>query len=148
MWENVKLNEVKVDGPSPLPEGDFVFQLLPGASTRVRNDVEELVASAAIAEGEYAGRRVFLQYPDPESVDKNGKKRTWSAQALKKLELALGIDANAGEDPAAYLNRAAQMGAVFGATLEKGNYVPAGQTEPRVDLKLFSVRPASVAQAA
>jgi hypothetical protein len=35
---------------------------------------------------------------------------TWSAQALKKLEISLGQDALPGEDTAAYLNRIATNG--------------------------------------
>ena len=145
-WQDLKLADVKPESFPDIPAGDYTFQLLPGASVRTNNfNVEELVVSAAIAEGMEAGRRVFLQYPDPNSVNTNtGKKAAWSAQALKKLEIALGVDQNEGETVIQYLNRAASNGhARFGATMGPANKVRTGETEPRVEFKLFSVTPAA-----
>src|ERR1700684_106355 len=111
-WSDVTLADVKIEEFSQLPLGEFTFALQPGAKVRVNNfGTEEIVAAAAIVEGEYAGRWVFMQYPDPESVNsKTGKKQTWSAQALKKLEIALGTDALPGENSVDYLNRVAGNG--------------------------------------
>jgi len=111
-WNDVKLADVSVETFPEIPTGSYTFTLLPGAITRVNKfGTEELVASAAIAEGPEAGRRVFLQYPDPNSINETtGKKAVWSAQALKKLELALGTDQDPAETPVEYLNRIASNG--------------------------------------
>jgi hypothetical protein len=106
---------------------------------------EELVLSAAITEGPQAGRRVFLQYPDPESVNsQTQKKATWSAQALKKLEIALGVDQGEGEAVVEYLNRVASNGhSHFAMTLGPAKKIRPGETEPRSVAQLFSVGPAA-----
>lgn len=145
-WSDVKLSDIQLEksGFAPLPEGDFTFQLVPGAQYRERNGFTELNLSASIAEGELAGRRVFFSYPDPSSTNAEGKPKTWSKQALKKLQVVLGEEPLEGEDAVEYFNRISSSGvARFGAKLQKGNYIPQGQTEPRVELGLFSVKPAA-----
>lgn len=104
-----------------------------------------MVASAAITDGPNAGRRVFLQYPDPESVNtQTGKKATWSAQALKKLEIALGTDQENGETVVEYLNRVASNGhSKFQMELAPANKIRTGEKAPRIEPKLFSVGPAA-----
>ena len=145
-WENVSLKDVKPEGFTPIPQGTYTFALLPGATTRTNNfGTEELVVSAAIAEGDQAGRRIFLQYPDPQSVNTTtGKTAAWSAQALKKLEIALGIEQAEGESPVEFLNRAAGNGhARFSLTMGPARKVRNGETEPRIEPQLFSVGPAA-----
>lgn len=121
-WETVVLADTKVEKPAPVPVGRYVFTLQPGASYRTNpyNQIQELNVRFDITEGEQAGRPVFVSYPDPTAVSKDkvledgtikhGKPMTWSAQALKKLEIAIGQDALPGEDTAAYLNRVALNG--------------------------------------
>ena len=149
-WTNVTLADIAVEKGefAPLPEGDFTFQLMPGAQYRTRtfqdgNTVTDLNVTAAIAEGDHKGRRVFFNYPDPTSMNKAGKPKSWSTQALKKLEVVLGESALEGEKPADYLNRVAMTGARFGGTLQKGTFVKQGQTEPEAELNIWSVRPAA-----
>lgn len=145
-WDTIKLADVKPESFPEIPAGEYTFTVLPGATTRTNNfGTEELVVSAAIAEGEQVGRRVFLQYPDPESVNsQTGKKASWSAQALKKLEISLGIEQASGETPVEYLNRAASNGhARFKGTMAPANKIRANETEPRIEFKLFSVAPAA-----
>jgi hypothetical protein len=148
-WTNIKFGELEVnDGFPALPEGDFDFQLLPVAQYRTKEfdgkTYQDVNASASFVAGDLQGRRIFFSYPDPTSTNKDGKPKTWSAQMLKKLSIVMGIDIEDGEDPVAYLNRAATTGAArFGGKLQKGRYIPEGQTEPRVELNLFSVRPAA-----
>jgi hypothetical protein len=145
-WESVTLKDVKPEGFSEIPFGTYVFALLPGATTRINNfGTEELVASAAIAEGPEAGRRVFLQYPDPSSVNtQTGKKAAWSAQALKKLEIALGVEQNEGETVTEYLNRVAGNGhSRFSLTLGPARKIRTGESAPRTEPQLFSVGPAA-----
>ena len=154
---DLRLDEVKIEKPAAVPAGDYTWQLLPGALVRINKytEQEELNVSAAIAEGEFAGRRAFWNYPDPTAVSKTGKPMTWSAQALKKLELSLGIDVLPGENAADYLNRVAnsnnnRFGAALVAETRKdatsGEYVPfirTGETEPRTVLSIFSVHAAA-----
>jgi hypothetical protein len=154
---DVKLADVELEKPEPVKAGKYVFQLNPGAQLRINkfNGIEELNVSASIAEGDYAGRRVFWNYPDPTAVSKTGKPMTWSSQAMKKLELALGADSLPGENTVEYFNRAASNGAArFGASLVEetrkdvatGEYVPyirTGETEPRAVFSIFSVVPAA-----
>lgn len=154
---DVKLSDVELEKPAPIPVGQYVFQLNPGAQLRINkyNGIEELNLSASVADGDFAGRRVFWNYPDPTAVSKNGKPMTWSSQAMKKLEIALGADALPGENTVEYFNRVASNGAArFGATLagetrkdvNTGEYVPfvrTGETEPRAVFSIFSVVPAA-----
>lgn len=138
-WESIKLADISATDFPEIPTGTYTFSLLPGASTRINKfQTEELVVSAAITDGPEAGRRVFLQYPDPESVNsETGKKATWSAQALKKLEIALGIDQAEGETPVEFLNRVAGNGhSTFQLTI--GPNPKNGKIGPN----LFSVAPA------
>ena len=111
-WENVVLADTKMDKPPAVPAGNYVFTLQPGASYRENpyNKVQELNVRFDVTEGEFAGRPVFVSYPDPTALNKKGEPMTWSAQALKKLEISLGQDALPGEDTAAYLNRIALNG--------------------------------------
>src|SRR5271169_5873766 len=109
----LRLDEVKIEKPQQPPAGDYTWQLLPVAQVRINKYTgqEELNLSAAIAEGDYAGRREFWNYPDPTVVSKNGKSMAWSAQAMKKLELALGVDILPGQSTVDFFNQVAQSGA-------------------------------------
>lgn len=111
-WEAISLADTQLEKPSPVPAGKYVFTLQPGAQYRTNkyNNIEELNVRFDISEGDLSGRPMFVNYPDPTAVGKNGKPLAWSAQALKKLEIALGVDALPGEDPAAFLNRVALQG--------------------------------------
>lgn len=151
-WQQVKLSDIQVEktGFAPIPEGDYVFQVLPGAQYRTKqfgdgNTVTELNFRAAIVEGDNKGRQTFVTYPDPSSTNRDGKPKTWVRQAFKKLEVVLGVDAFADEDYTTYLNRVALQGARFGGKLEKNKkgYTKPGQTEPETELNLWSVRPAA-----
>lgn len=145
-WNDVKLADVQPESFKSIPEGEYTFSLLPGATVRENNfGTEELVVSAAISEGDQSGRRVFLQYPDPSSVNsKSGKKADWSAQALKKLEIALGAEASDTETATEFLNRVASNGhSHFKMTMAPSNKVRNNETEPRIEPKLFSVCPSA-----
>lgn len=143
-WESITLADVKPEAFPEIPPGRYKFSLLPGATTRQNNfGTEELVVSAAISEGPQAGRRVFLQYPDPTSVNSTtGKTAKWSAQAVKKLEISLGAEQNDGESVTQYLNRVASNGhGHFEMDMAPANKIRANETEPRIEAKLFSVGP-------
>ena len=109
-FEQVLLADVKIEKMPPIPVATYVFQLQPGAQYRInekKGNLQELNVRFDVVGGELAGRVAWASYPDPTAKDKNGKSMAWSAQALKKLELALGTDSLPGEDPATYLNRVA-----------------------------------------
>lgn len=148
-WETVLPGEIEVnDGKFAelSPEQGITSQLLPVAMYREgRGGIQELVTRAAIMEGPQKGRQFFLQYPDPTVLDEGGKPRFgWAAKAAKKLILALGIDEVEGEDFKSTLNRAASNGhSTFKIDLAPGNYIPQGQTTPKVEPKLFTVQPAA-----
>jgi hypothetical protein len=150
-WANVKLSDIQVEksGFAPLPEGDVVLQLVPGAEYKSKtfddgNTVTDLNVQASIAEGDNKGRRVFIRFPDSTSKNKEGKLKTWSKQSLKMLQIALGVDPFEGETPAEYLNRVATTEAArFGATLKKGRFIKTGNTEPEVEVGLFSFKAAA-----
>lgn len=156
-WESVTLADTKIERPAPVPAGRaYVFTVQPGASYRVNpyNNIQELNVRFDVSEGEFAGRPVFVSYPDPTAVGKPkedgtpGKPMTWSAQALKKLEIALGQDAFPGEDTASYLNRVALNGnARITADMLPGNTFKDKKTghEKTEDPKfgIFTVSPAA-----
>jgi hypothetical protein len=132
-----------------LAAGDYVFQLLPTAEYRTNkyNGVEELNLSASVAEGDSKGRRIFWNYPDPTSLNKEGKPLSWSGQAMKKLEVTLGEDSLPGESTKDYFNRVAATGNArftgsWGPNAKKP-YTPAGSDTPRNELNVFSVKPAA-----
>lgn len=147
-WSDVKLADVKVED-TQFPDiiaGTYTMTLQPGAHTRVNKfGTEELVIAAEIQDGPSAGRWTFLQYPDPTSVNETtGKAASWSAQALKKLEAALGIEQEETETPVEFLNRVANNGhAKFSLTFGPAKKIRIGETEPRIQPQLFSVAPAA-----
>lgn len=148
-FNEVILADIELEkGPAAVTPGAYVLSLLPGAQIRVneyRGGEEELNLSFAIAEGEYSGRRLFASFPDPTAIatkGKNaGKPKTWSKQAMKKLQVSLGYDPNPGETPVDYFNRVAEGGnARVTATIT--NYTAEGK-EPKAEISLFSFGPAA-----
>jgi hypothetical protein len=149
-WEQVTLYDVKLDKPPAVPAGSYVFTLQPGASYRQNpyNGIQELNVRFDVTEGEFAGRPVFVSYPDPSAIDGKGKPMTWSTQALKVLEISLGVDSLPGEDTAAYLNRVALNGnARITAPLLVGkNYIDKKTGQERTEdpkFGIFKVAPAN-----
>jgi hypothetical protein len=145
-FETVVVADVKLEKNIPSP-GEYVFQLMPGANERPNkfNGVNELHLSAAVAEGDQAGKRIFWQYPDPTATDKSGKPMAWSSQAMKKLQLCLGIDELPGETFPEYFRRVSANGAArFGATVDKNIYVKDGkEVEGDPKFNIFSVKAAA-----
>lgn len=131
-----------------LPVGEYVGVLLPGAEERVNkyNGITELNLSAAVAEGELAGRRVFWTYPDPTAISKkNNKPMDFSSQAMKKLEIALGVDSLPGETFPEYFRRVGSTGSSrFGFTMVPNKYVKDGkEVEGDPAFGIFSVKAAA-----
>lgn len=146
----VKLDEVQLEQKDfSVPAGTYVFQVRPGAEVRTNKftGIEELNLGFTIAEGDLAGRVVWQSYPDPSAITQKGKNAgkpmTWSAQALKKLSVVLGIDPLPGENSVDYFNRVALDNARFTGKMQAGNYIPEGDTEPKVEFAIFDVKPAA-----
>lgn len=156
-WEQVSLSDTKLDKPAAVPAAQgVIFTLQPGAQYRINqyNGIQELNVRFDVSEGDFTGRPLFVSYPDPTAVSKAkadgtpGKPMTWSAQALKKLEIALGVDALPGEDPASYLNRVATQGnaRVKGDILPGRSYIDSKTGEQKTEdpkLGIFTFSPAA-----
>jgi hypothetical protein len=135
-WSTINFKEVNPATVDVIPEGTYTFRLNNGAKYA---DSQAILASATIeSDGEFRGKRVLFSYPDPESLDKNGKVQDWSKVAFKRLEVALGQDVEDGEDPVAYLNRVA--GGVFmaGVKVREDN-----SGTKRSNLQILNVKPAA-----
>jgi len=150
-FETVLASEVKIEKNIP-PVGKYVFQLVPYVDERPNRNtgVMELNLSAAVAEGEHAGKRVFWAYPDPEAIQKQGKNAgkpmSFSAQAMKKLEIALGVDSLPGETFPEYFRRVSVNGAArFGASIDANKYLDksGNQVEGDPRFNIFSVEAAA-----
>jgi len=145
-FNDVLLADIELDKSGvQIPLGTYVFSLAPGSAYRPNkfSGVEELNVRFIVAEGDHQGKGIFQSYPDPTAVSKNGKSMAKFAQALKKLEIAIGIDAMPGEDTAAYLNRVATTGARVTADVVKDRFIKEGETEPKAVFGIWTVRPAA-----
>lgn len=107
-WQNIDLTTINPQ-LEILPSKTFTFTVLPGAKYDDRDPDNISVNVAVVNDSEFSGRRLFLNYK-PDDV-----------KALKRLEQALGVDAEAGEDPVAYLNRAAGNNFTMPVTHSKPN---------------------------
>lgn len=113
-WASINLKEVNPNQLELVADGVYTFELNSGAKY---NEAGAILASASIvSEGDFRGKRMLFSYPDPESLDSTGKPQTWSAVALKRLEVATGHDVEEGEDKVSFLNRIA--GSKFIATVK------------------------------
>ena len=126
-WESVNLADVDLT-IAPLPEAKYVFRLL-GAQYDEKTPGRIVAKAAVTDESEWQGRRQRFTYPDPELFD-------WAPRALKRLEVALGVDAMPDEDPVTYLNRAAGDAVTFSADVTHRAYTPEGATEEVISSEL------------
>ena len=144
---DVLLSDVELEKIAPIPAGPYVFQLQPGAEYRINpfTSQEELNVRFDVADEDQAGRVAFATYPDPTALSPKTKKpMSWSAQALKKLEIALGTDSLPGEDPKTYLNRVATSAhSRISAQMVQNNYVKNGVTVEQTQFGIFTVAPSA-----
>jgi hypothetical protein len=144
-FETVIASEVKIERNIP-PVGEYVFQLMPGAEERPNkfNGVTELNLSAAVAEGDHQGKRVFWTYPDPTAKNKKGEPLSFSSQAMKKLEIAIGVDSLPGETFPEYFRRVGAQNVRFGAEMLPNKYVKDGkEIEGDPKFGIFTVKAAA-----
>ena len=129
-WSTIDLTKVNPT-LEPIAAGKYDFTLAGGAKY---DDKGRILVSAVIAsEGEFTGKHVFFSYPDPEQVPDSSK-------LLARLMHAMGIDAVPGEDPVAFLNRAA--GGRFRAAIKHSE----NKEDPSIkyaNLNIYSVGAAS-----
>lgn len=133
-WQDVNLKDVTTSF-DPLPAGEYIFNLLPGAHFTEKGELQGMLA---VAEGDHTGRTAFIRYPNPAEFD-------WVLKALKVLEIALGVDQVPGEDMAVYLNRAVNEGGgkLRGKIAQREYLNKAGEKVIANDVKLFTFRPAA-----
>jgi hypothetical protein len=126
---NISLTDVN-PLPEVLPAETFDFELV-GAKYSDRDPAKIEVTARVATEGSFQGRKVFFSYPDP-------AKYAWAPKQLKKLEIVLGVDAQVGEDPVSFLNRAS--GNYFRSNLMHRSYTPEGASEPitKVEVNIFN----------
>lgn len=137
-WTEVDLANVSAE-MEKVPEGTYVFSVLPGAKYNQWNP-NKIEVGAKITEGEYSGRVVYFSYGDPAKVPA-------MIGAFKRLEIALakntGVSIEEGQDPVAYLNTVA--GGLFVAPV-KHRVIPAKEDDPesqpdtRVEIGVFKVK--------
>jgi hypothetical protein len=132
-WNDVDLKNVSAT-IEPIAIGEYTFNLLAGTK-RGDNDPDRIELSASVAEGPFAGRRVYFSYPSPQKCD-------WSPRILKRLIIALGVDPMENEHPVEFFNRAVtELGgnARFAAPVKDGKVTEAYPT-PKRELDIFKVR--------
>ena len=136
-WQDVDTSTVNPNDEL-IPEGEYVFRLVRAALNPIKNNAIECRAAIA-SEGEFQGRQVFFSYSDPSVYAQSPK-------LVKRLEIALGIDAMPGEAPPDFLTRAAGMQPTFGGKVYHDKWTPDGSDQPRVSAKLnlWSVKPGVV----
>jgi hypothetical protein len=135
-WANIDLKTINPAQLDLVAAGSYVFALNAGAKYNERGAI---LASATIeSDGEFKGKRMLFSYPDPESVSSEGKVQQWAGVALKRLEVALGVDTEEGEDPVAYLNRAAGNKFAANVTVKDDN-----TGTKRSNIQLLNVKPAA-----
>jgi hypothetical protein len=127
-WNDVDLTKVSAT-IEPVALGEYVFVLDPGA--RLESD-GRISVSATIAEGSFAGRRMFFSYPDPSRFD-------WAPRVFKRLVNALGVEADEGEKPLEVLSRSA--GLRFAAPVKAGKTTEEYPT-PKHELDIFKTHAA------
>lgn len=137
MWTDFNLKEVNPNLEA-IPVKTYTWELLTGAKYDEKGRL--IVSAAVVNDGEFTGRRLTFSFPDPTSFDRNGKKNEWSGKMLKRLENAIGIECEDGEDPSAYLNRVA--GNRFSAPVKQGKTSEEYPT-PRNELDIFNFKPAA-----
>lgn len=135
-WTQVNLSEVQPTFTN-LPAGKYVLEVR-NAQYRERNGFTDIsVTVAVVSPEEYAGRTLFMDYPDPEKP-----KCQWSPGAIKRLFEALGAEQGEGGDIVEALNRA--KGLHFEAPVEIDSYTNAnGEQVERNKVLTFKARPAA-----
>ena len=127
-WQNIDLVNLPT-GLEILPKGEYTFSILPGSKFNDK-DPGRVDFTLAVAIGEFAGKRIYASYPNPDQYP-------WSPTAFKRLVEAVGTDVEAGETPVTYLNRVANLHVNFPVEHKADS-----QGVERANINLFKPRPA------
>jgi hypothetical protein len=132
-WNEVDLSQVNPN-IEPIAEGMYNFALM--SARYDAKDPSQISCRAAITDGDFSGRQMFFDFPDPDRFQ-------WSPKTLRRFESALGVDCEDGEDKVAWLNRC--INSHFRAKVKHSSYTPEGSDRPVVKEKLmtFSFEPAA-----
>lgn len=135
-WQTVDLNTVQPTF-SNLPPGDYTLEVRSARYREFNGFTDISVQVAVVTPEEFAGRTLFLDYPDPDKP-----KCQWAPGALKRLFEALGIEAAEGADKVESINGA--KGLHFQAPVEIDKYTNAnGEEVSRNKVMSFKARPAA-----
>lgn len=107
-WGEIDLSSVSTD-LEVLPEAILNFALVSAKPNKF--DSEKVDVLAKVYDGELKGRTTFFSYPDPAKQD-------WSPGVFARLAKSVGIPIEKGEQPVAYINRAAAAGGKFTAPVK------------------------------
>jgi hypothetical protein len=139
-WHDVNMADVKPTFEL-LPKGDYVLEISGARYAERKGDtggfVDISVTGSVVTPEEYAGRLVFMDYPDPDRP-----KCDWSKGALKRLFEALGVEQQPGEDLVEIINRSKGLHVtvpVLINTYKNANDEPVENNKAQ----LFKVRPAA-----
>lgn len=137
-WESINLADIKiVDQNAPVPNGTYVLQLV-GAYENKRNSNDTDLLFKIVDDGEYKGKSIYLDLPDPERL-------TWSAPLAARIFQALGTTPTPFSDVRAEFNRLAQnghsrlMADVYTRTFERNDGTEGTQNK----INQRSIRPAA-----
>lgn len=119
--------------PVAASEG-YGFRIL---GAKVEN--ERLTVNVQIAsEGDYKGRKLRFNYPDPDS---DAGRKLSVPKLLKRLEQAIGVDQLPGEPMDVFFNRAAGQGATFMTAVTIREYEKDGVQVPTENVNIFAPKP-------
>ena len=130
-WSEVDLSTVPSD-IEILPEGKYVFELLPGARFS-KWDANRVEAAAKVVAGEFEGKIQYYSYPDPAKVG------DWVIGVLVRMAKAASCEIEENESPVDFLNRVA--GTKFKATVYHRTYDKEGEGQTKAELKIGSIMP-------
>lgn len=139
-WENVKLKEVNPN-MEIVPVGTYTFGI-GKAEWNADTPGRFSVRCSIVSEGDFRNRSLFLNFNPPGAEGAKSQ----SAKVLKRLETALGIDMDEGEDPVAYCNRAAAAYGRFITDVKHWTPKPTAddpEPNPKDQINGFKIRPAA-----
>lgn len=128
-WTEVDLSTIPTD-IDVIPEGKYNFELLPGARYS-KYDPQRIEAAAKIVGGEFPGKVVYFNYPDPAKVG------DWVKGVFVRMSRAADVEIEENEDPVVYLQRI--EGANFTAAIKHRMYDKDGESITKAEMKIGSV---------
>lgn len=129
-WGDIDLSTVATD-LEVLPEAILNFAVVSAKPNKF--DAEKVDVLAKVYDGELKGRTTFFSYPDPARFD-------WSAGVFARLGASMGIPFEKGEQPVAYINRAATLGGKFTAPVKHRKVEVDGLETTKSEVNIMKVK--------